>query len=272
MALRAREVLKQVSVRVGRDDAEIEDEPIVRDDGGLRLPVRLDLRDPGELREVLGEGGRVRGGGDDVEVLDGLGAPPDRSGLGDLVARRVLAQHLDDRLDCGQRPGKERALLPWLRRLLQRLEDPLLGLGAEPRQRPELLGLRCLAEVLHGRDPEVLPDPAGGLWAKGREPEKLGDAGRDALLPLGQRLDLAGLDDLDDLRLDRLPDSRQVLRLAGERLLGDRAGRRADLVGRPTVRQHPELLLSVELEEVGEEVELLGHLRVRGSVVAIRRS
>ena len=117
-------------------------------------------------------GGRVGGGGDDVEVLDGLGAPPDRSGLGDLVARRVLAQHLDDRLDGGQRPGEERALLPRLRRLLQRLEDPLLGLGAEPRQRPELLGLRCLAQVLHGRDPEVLPDPAGGLRAQGREPEE----------------------------------------------------------------------------------------------------
>src|ERR671910_19869 len=185
VALRAREMLEQVSVRVGRDDAEVEDEPVVRDDRGLRLPVRLDLRDPRELREVLRQSYGVGGRGDDVEVLHGLGAAPDRSGLGDLVARRVLAQYLDDRLDGGQ-----------------------------------------------------------------------------ALLAPRQSLDLAGLDDLDDLRLDRLPDSREVLRLTGERLLGDRPGRRADLVGCPPVCQHAELLLPVELEEVGEEVELLGYLRV----------
>src|ERR671910_167 len=208
VALRAREMLEQVSVRVGRDDAEVEDEPVVRDDRGLRLPVRLDLRDPRELREVLRQSCGVGGRGDDVEVLHGL--------------------------------------------------------GAEPRQRPELLGLRRLAQVVHGRDPQVLPDPPCRLGTECRQAQELGDAGRDALLALGQRLDLAGLDDLDDLGLDRLPDSREVLGLAGERLLCDRPGRRADLVGRPPVCQHAALLLPVELEELGKEVELLGHLRVPG--------
>ena len=151
----------------------------------------------------------------------------------------------------------------------QRLEDPLLGLGAKAGERPELLGLGCLAQIVHGRDPEVLPDPPGGLRPQSREPQELRDAGRDPLLAFGQRLDLAGLHDLDDLRLDRLSDPREVLRLAGEGLLGDRAGRRADLIGCTTVRQHPELLLPLELEEIGQEVELLGHLlRAVGSVVA----
>ena len=42
-------------------------------------------------------------------------------------------------------------------------------------------------------------------------------------LALRERMDLAVLDDLDDLLLDRLADALQLLRAAVERELGDRA-------------------------------------------------
>ena len=41
--------------------------------------------------------------------------------------------------------------------------------------------------------------------------------GRDPVATLGHRLDLAGLDDLDDLLLDRLADALQVLSAAVQR-------------------------------------------------------
>src|SRR3712207_38601 len=47
---------------------------------------------------------------------------------------------------------------------------------------------------------------------------------RDRLLALRQRVDLAVLDDLDDLLLDRLADPAQALRAAVERELRDRPG------------------------------------------------
>ena len=53
--------------------------------------------------------------------------------------------------------------------------------------------------------------------------QELDDLGRDRLAPLGERLDLARVDDLDDLVLDRRADPGQLLRLAVERELGDRA-------------------------------------------------
>ena len=81
-------------------------------------------------------------------------------------------------------------------------------------------------------------------------------------LPLRERLDLALLDDLDDLLLDRLPDPLELLRPAVERELRDRARRVAHPCGRPPVRDHPERLGSFELQQVGEELELLRDLRV----------
>ena len=81
-------------------------------------------------------------------------------------------------------------------------------------------------------------------------------------LPLRERVDLAVVDDLDDLLLDRLADSREVLRRPVERHLRDGAGRLADPGGGAAVGDHAERRLAVELEQVGEELELLGHVLV----------
>ncbi len=112
-----------------------------------------------------------------------------RARLGDLVARRVVAQHLDDGLHRGQGLREQRPLL--LRLFGERLQDSLLGLRAEPGERSQPLGLGSSSKLVQRRDPELLPDPSRRLRAEGREPEELGDAARDPLLALGQRLDLA---------------------------------------------------------------------------------
>jgi len=57
-------VLQQVPEALGRDDAEVEAEAVVRDDGRLRRPLRRDLRDPLQRREVVDERVRVGRGGD----------------------------------------------------------------------------------------------------------------------------------------------------------------------------------------------------------------
>ena len=81
-------------------------------------------------------------------------------------------------------------------------------------------------------------------------------------LRLVERVHLAGLDDLDDLLLDRLADPGEVLRLALERELGDRAARLADPRRRAAVGEHPEGVLALELAQVGEQLELVGELVV----------
>ena len=79
---------------------------------------------------------------------------------------------------------------------------------------------------------------------------------------LRQRPDLALVDDLDDLALDRLADPGQILGLTLERELGDEARllpheRRGPSVGEQAVGG-----LTLELEDVREQLELLRDVSV----------
>ena len=74
---------------------------------------------------------------------------------------------------------------------------------------------------------------------------------------------LAVLDDLDDLLLDRLADSLELLRLALERHLRDGSPRLANARGCASVGEHAERLHVLELEDVGQELELCGDVGVR---------
>src|SRR5262249_36584728 len=74
----------------------------------------------------------------------------------------------------------------------------------------------------------------------------------------------AVLDDLDDLLFDRLPDPVQLLRAAGERELRDGAAGLADARRCAPVRDDAERRLALELEKVGEQVQLLRHIAVPG--------
>ena len=69
-------------------------------------------------------------------------------------------------------------------------------------------------------------------------------------------------DVLDDLLLDRLADPLKLLRVAVERELRDRRRRLAHPARRAAVRDDAERLGAVELEQVGQEVELVRDLCV----------
>jgi hypothetical protein len=109
-----------------------------------------------------------------------------------------------------------------------------------------------------------LPYPRRRLRPEAGQPHEADDVGRDAVAPLRQRLDVARLDDLHDLLLDRLADPRQGLRLAVERELRDRGRCLAHALGRAPVGEHAERLGALELEQVGQELEPVGDLGVPG--------
>ncbi len=79
---------------------------------------------------------------------------------------------------------------------------------------------------------------------------------------LRERVDLAVLDDLHDLLLDRLADALELLRLAFERHLCDGGACLADPRRRSPVGEHAERLHVFELEDVGQELELGGDVGV----------
>ena len=151
-----------------------------------------------------------------------------------------------------------------LRALLQRLQHVLLDLRAEPAERPQPLVLGRVAQTLERGHVELEPDPPRGLRAETGKAHERDHVGRDPRFPLGQRLDLARLDDLDDLLLDRLPDALQLLRLAVQRELRDRAAGLADPLRGAAVGKHTKRLRALQLEHVGEQLELLDHLCVPG--------
>ena len=95
----------------------------------------------------------------------------------------------------------------------------------------------------------------------GRRMNLTTSAGTSALRFVSAR-HLARLDDLDDLLLDRLADPGQLLRLALERELRDRAAGLADARRRAAVGEDAEGVLALELDQVGEQLELLGELVV----------
>ena len=115
-------------------------------------------------------------------------------------------------------------------------------------------------QLVERRHAELLPDPRGRLRAEAGQAHEEDDLGRDPVPALRQRVDLAVLDDLDDLLLDRLADPRQLLRPPVERELRDRARRLADARRRAAVGEHAERRLALELEQVGEQLELLRDL------------
>jgi hypothetical protein len=261
--LRAREVLEEVAERLGRHDAEVEAEPVARDDGRLGVALGGDVDYPLQACKVPCQFGGVARARDDVEVAEGLLPAAHRPCFRDRDGRRQLPQRGDRRLHCRQ-PRAEQ-VPPRLRALglvRERGENLLLALRPEAGERAQPLGLGCRLELVERLDAELAPDASRRLGAETRELHEEDDLGRHAGLLLRQRLDLAALDDLDDLLLDRLADALQFLRLPIESELRDGARRLPYPRGRPAVRDDPEGVLAFELEQVPQEVELVGDVRI----------
>ncbi len=129
------------------------------------------------------------------------------------------------------------------------------------RSRPSSAAVFRAVERRHA---ELGPEAGGGLRPDTGQAEEVDDAFRHALAPPRERLHLADVHHLDDLLLDRAADPREILGLPLEGELGDRHRRLADPAGGAPIRDDLEGLLVQDLREVGQQVELVGQLRVPG--------
>ena len=265
VVLRAREVLEDVPVALRRHDTQVEAKGIVRNDRRLRVTARHDLGNPVAGAKRVDQRCRVARSRDEVEVAHGLAAAADASGLRDGDRCRMRLQLGDDTTHSRQRHGEEAALLDLVADAgLECLQDLLLALRAHARQIAQPAGLCCRLQAVEGGDAELRPDPGSRLRANPGKPQEVDNAGRDEPTALREGVHLAVLHDLDDLRLDRLPDSGQLLRLPVERELGDRQRRLPYPSRCTTVRDDLERLLLEDLREVCEKVELIRERAVAG--------
>ena len=92
VGLRAGEVLQQVAELVGLDDAQVDVEARVRARRGRRCRRARRPLDHVELGEGRQQRRGIAGGGDDVEVLDGVGQAARAAGQLDAPRRGVRAQ------------------------------------------------------------------------------------------------------------------------------------------------------------------------------------
>ena len=176
-------MLEEVAERLRRHDAQVEAEPVARDDRRLRVALRRDVDDPRQAREVAGQLGGIGRARDDVEVAERLLAPPHRPGLRD--ARSPPAARAAPRRPPAPRAGRRRAgagpvsgLSAWN---ASAGEDLLLALRARARQasrsRSDSAAALSSSSV---STPSSLPDARRGLRPEARQLHEEDDLGRDA--------------------------------------------------------------------------------------------
>ena len=168
--LAAGEVLEQVPERRRRDDAQVDAKPGLGDAARAAASAALGHGDHLQSVEGLRHRRHVVRRDDDVEVLDVVGLAARRPR--DLGAHdgRVRAQPLEDRVADRHRAREHDACAgrPFGLRV-ERRDQRLLGLRAEPLQLPDLAGARGRAQRFQRVDAELLVQPAGALGPEALE-------------------------------------------------------------------------------------------------------
>ena len=139
--------MQREGVLLGRNDAQVAgDAAAPQPHADLRAAAREDLLHGVQGDEGVNDGFRLARGDDHVEVVEDFLAAPQRTGLGDLVDGRVLAQGGDEGApDAGHVAQPEQA-------------GAFLPLGDGPAQVPGRL-LAEAGELLHGAGVEFLLEP-----------------------------------------------------------------------------------------------------------------
>ncbi len=261
-------VLEQVAERHGLDHQHLGAQARVRAHGGGGVAAGehpLHRRQP---REGLDQGGRVAGGGDEVDVVGGL-APPAQA-AGDLHAgaghggQQLVAQ----RLGHGEGAAERDAALVGvgLRRPLDAVGDALPRAGADAGDAGQAVLGQGGGEIVDAGDAEGRPERGGPLRADPVDPRHRGQALRRAVADLLERGDLAGLDELHDLRLEGGADVGELHRPALHGQLGDRLVRRPDPRRPAAVREDAVPDGALDLQQVAEQLQPVGDLGVRGQL------
>ena len=224
MVLRAREVLEQVAVALGRHDPQVDPEaPGAVTTVAFVVPRATTLEPTGSPTKCADQRRRVRGGGDQVEIAEALAPPPHAARFGDAIAAGCArSSSTSSRTTGSPEPSSPRGLADRPRR-------PPAPAAPSPRSsapNPEKSRSRRASAALARPASVVIPSsdqiraavfgPTPGSRMNARRP-------RHPLPPAGEGMHLAVLDHLHDLLLDRGADPRQLLRLARDRELGDRA-------------------------------------------------
>jgi hypothetical protein len=243
-------------------------------DGAAGVAAR-DLALDGRVRRegVLQLGGPVSRG-DQVDVVHALAAAAQAAGHLDAGARDRRAQVARDLLGDGQGAADRHAVVVGLGRGLARQlrREAGLGRGAEPGDLAHPPVRERGGEVVDARDPERLPQGDRPLGPDALEAGDRREADRHPVAELGQRRDVAGLDQLDDLGLERGADVRQLDGAPRHRHLRHRVGGRDDARRGPPIGQHPVPDGPVELEQIADQAEAVGDLAIGRQAIGHRRS
>ena len=264
MVLRAGEVLEQTAEVLRRHDPQVDPEPLLRDDGRLRVALRGDLEHPRQADEVVDQRAGLRRGGDHVEVAERLASAARAAGLGDLDRGRMLPQRRDDLADDGQADAEQPAALRLgPEALRERLEDPLLALRAEPLERPD-----PLLPPRPARRPSSVVTPSSRQIRAAVFGPRPGRR-RNCRPPAGTSARRFSSADIDPVSASSTtfasivaPIPGSSFAVPGERQLRDRRGRVADARRRPPVGEHAEALLAQDLGDVRQLVQRVRDVRV----------
>ena len=265
--LGAGEVLQHVAELVGLDDLEVDLHPRV---GRTRAPFSpddsTDSTSGSSASAAASAAGSSRGG-DDVEVLDRVGAAAQRAGELDAVGGRVRAQRADDLLgDAGARESSRRAAAACRRAPAASTSSScLLDLRRRSRAARGSAGSRHAARSASSESiAELVVEPARALGPEARQVRDRDQPGRVLARAASRRPGCRrSRSSAWSFSSSVLPIPAQLGRaaLAGQRGHGHR--RVAHRLGRVAVGDHAVLDGAVELVEVAELVEGGGDLGVR---------
>ena len=257
------EVLEQVPVGSGRDDPQVDGDPVVGRDPSARPRPRSPWSPPG----------------------DGPRAPAPSAAGSLAVAIRSMSWQVSVRRRA--EPATSTASLAgWARRscascsatgstsesssrspgapsveLAERRQHVLLGLRPEALELADPLLLGGGAQLLEARDAELVVEAARRLRAHPGDHGHLDQRGRELSLQLRRGGDLAAVEQRQDLLLQRLADAGQLGRPAGTGEVLDRDGALPDHSGRLAVGEHAVPDRPVELvqrRQLGQGIGDLG--------------
>ena len=260
--LRPCEVVQRRAIALLRHNPQVDLQSGAQHDGGAGVAVGNDLGHLVVGDEPLHHVGALAGGDENVQVADGLLAPPiaarDHGLLHAFAAFQVLEQWLGEVF----RSVEPEPLLdlPFVLELADELE---LGLGAEAGKPVQLAGGRGLLQVGDGVDLELVEEDLGALGTDAGYGGQLDEAGRRAALHLLEQRQPFRLHELRDLGGEVLADAWQlgeVLALCEH--VGNAVRQVADRARGVTIGAHAERVGTFDLEKIGKVVEGAGDLRV----------